>query len=98
MQAGPWLLRFAVRPVGLEAIDMRLLTEPPYASSPGKSSEFMNVLLGASTARPTAVQLPLATPVGVLIEEPADQWLPRAETALQLTVDEAGKALIVAPR
>jgi WD40 repeat protein len=98
VQAGPWLQRFAALPGGLEALETRLLSEPPDGSGRGASSDFVSVLFGAPTSRPIAAQVPLASPMGEQLEESSAQWLPRVEAALQLTVDQAGEPLPIAPR
>jgi hypothetical protein len=54
--------------------------------------------LGARRAPPAAVQIPISTPVGPAIQEPAVQWVPRAETALQLILDEAGEPVPLVAR
>lgn len=97
-QAGPWLHRLAVRAEGLRVTDTRLLSEPPDASAPGQAAETVNLLFGANGSRPFAAQLPVTTPLGSAFEESAAQWVPRVETALQLTLDEAGEALPLGSR
>lgn len=97
-QAGPWLHRLAVRQEALQIIDTRLLSEPPDASGPGQEAGTVKLLFGANGSRPFAAQLPVAEPLGPAFEEPIAQWLPRVETALQLTLNEAGETLPLSGR
>ena len=98
VQAGPWLHRLAVRPDGLQVTDTRLLSEPPDASAAGSEPGTVKLLFGANGSRPFAAQLPVTTPLGNAFEESADQWLPRVQSLLQLTLNEAGEALPLAGR
>jgi hypothetical protein len=74
------------------------LSEPPDASAPGQDTGIVKLLFGANGSRPFAAQLSVSTPLGPVFEEPVAQWLLRVETALQLTLNEAGETLPLAGR